>query len=166
MTCDTVLGVFQRSQEEHGIMSEASSSRNLGRSILALVAGIFAGLALTLGTDTVLHKVGFYPPLGEWTPSGPLAVATAYRIVYGIVGSYIVARLAPNRPMMLALISGGLGVVAAVIGAAVTWNKNLGPHWYSLALVFTALPCAWIGAKIRLSQLTASESAPSAEKQA
>src|SRR5206468_8417059 len=93
------------------------------------------------------------PPLGQWTPSGPLAVATAYRIVYGIIGAYIVARLAPNRPMLHALISGAIGVVASAAGAAATWNRNLGPHWYSVALIITAMPCAWAGGKIRLTQL-------------
>jgi len=132
-------------------MSE--SQGRIGRSILALVVGIAVGIILTLITDAVLHKVGFFPPLGQWTPSGPLAVATAYRCIYGILGAYIVARLAPHSPMGHALISGVIGVVATTIGAAVTWNKNLGPHWYSIALIITALPCAWVGAKIRLAQL-------------
>jgi hypothetical protein len=146
------------------MMSDAQSSRNLGRSMLAVVAGILAGIALTLVTDAILHKIGFFPPLGEWTPSGPLAVATAYRIVYSILGSYVVARLAPNRPMMHALISGAIGVVASAAGAAATWNKNFGPHWYPVALILTALPCAWAGAKIRLVQLSALGSAPSAQR--
>ena len=144
-------------------MPDAQSSRNIGRSILAVVAGILAGIALTLVTDAVLHKIGFFPPLGEWTPSGPLAVATAYRIVYSILGSYIVARLAPNRPMMHALISGAIGVVASAAGAAATWNKNFGPHWYPVALILAALPCAWAGAKVRLAQLRALESARPAQ---
>src|SRR5690348_13894561 len=97
------------------------SRGNIGRSILALFIGIAAGIILTLVTDAVLHKAGYFPPLGQWTPSGPLAVATGYRVVYGIIGAYIVARLAPNAPMLHALISGALGVVASAAGAAVTW---------------------------------------------
>lgn len=135
-------------------MSE--TQRHFGRSILALVVGIAAGIILTLITDAVLHKVGFFPPLGQWTPSGPLAVATAYRCIYGILGAYIVAWLAPNKPMLHALISGALGVIASAAGAAVTWNKNYGPHWYAIALIITALPCAWVGGKIRLAQKRAS----------
>jgi hypothetical protein len=144
-------------------MPDAQSSRTLGRSILAVVAGILVGIALTLLTDAILHKIGFFPPLGESTPSGPLAVATAYRIVYSILASYIVARLAPSRPMMHALISGAIGVVASIAGAAATWNKNFGPHWYPVALILTALPCAWAGGKIRLAQLRSLESARSAQ---
>lgn len=131
----------------------AESQGHIGRSILALFIGIAAGIILTLVTDAVLHKAGYFPPLGQWTPSGPLALATAYRIVYGILGAYIVARLAPNKAMGHALISGVLGVLASAVGAVVTWNKNLGPHWYPIALIVTALPCAWVGAKIRLGQM-------------
>jgi uncharacterized membrane protein len=135
------------------MMSESPSQRNIGRSILALVAGIVVGIAVTLITDAILHKVGFYPPLGVWTPSGPLTIATAYRLVYGILGAYIVARLAPTAPMGHALISGAVGVVATTAGAIATWNSNLGPHWYPTALIITALPTAWVGGKIRLGQM-------------
>ena len=86
---------------------------------------------------------------------GLFALATAYRIVFGILGSYVMARLAPNRPMQHALIGGIIGVIASSVGAAVTWNHvpSLGPHWYSIALAITALPCAWAGGQLRLMQL-------------
>ena len=136
-------------------MSEEQPSRHIGRSIMAVVVGILAGIIPTLITDAVLHKAGFYPPFGEPTPGPPLAVATAYRIVYSIFGSYIVARLAPNRPMLHAMISGAIGVMVSTAGAIATWNRDLGPHWYPIALIITALPCAWAGGKLRLMQLAA-----------
>ncbi len=77
-------------------------------------------------------------------------LATAYRLVYGILGSYIAARLAPNRPMFHALALGVIGLFASTAGAAATWDAGpaFGPKWYPLTLVATALPCAWIGGKI------------------
>ena len=134
-------------------MNQTPSSGHLGRSILAIVAGIVVGVVLTLITDAVLHRAGFFPPLGERTASGPLAVATAYRSVYSIFGSYVIAWLAPNKPMGHALISGWIGVIVSTAGAIATWNRDLGPHWYPLALIVTALPCAWAGAKLRIVQL-------------
>ena len=82
-------------------------------------------------------------------------VATAYRIVYGVLGSYITARLSPTRPMQHALIVGVVGLVLSSAGAAATWNAGpeFGPRWYPLALVATALPCAWLGGKLRVTQL-------------
>lgn len=82
-------------------------------------------------------------------------VATIYRIVYAIAGSYITARLARDRPMNHALALGVVGVILSVAGAVATWNA--GPafenKWYPLALIFSALPCAWLGGKLRVMQL-------------
>ena len=133
--------------------NQEPAQRDFWRSIRAVVGGIIVGVALTLLTDAVLHRAGYFPPLGQWTPNGPLALATAYRIVFSILGSYVVARLAPNRPMFHALIAGAIGVVASTIGAVATWNKGFGAHWYPIALILTALPTAWLGAKLWLMQL-------------
>ena len=43
-------------------MSELRLPRRIGRSIGAVVAGIFAGAILSLGTDGVLHVVEVFPP--------------------------------------------------------------------------------------------------------
>ena len=130
-------------------------SGSLGRSIGAVIAGIVTAVALTLVTDSVLRAVGFFPPEGQPASDGPLAVATLYRIVFGVVGSYVSARLAPNRPMWHAMIPGILGFVVSIVGAAATWNRGaeFGPHWYPLALIVTALPCAWLGGWLRERQL-------------
>jgi peptidoglycan/LPS O-acetylase OafA/YrhL len=122
-----------------------------------VLAGIFVGIVLTLGTDELLHIAAVFPPWGQSMVGydGALLLATAYRVVYGIVGSYIIARLAPNRPMRHALIGGVIGLIVSVVGAVATWNSGpaFGPHWYPIALVVTALPCAWVGGKLRLMQL-------------
>lgn len=106
-----------------------------------MLAGIVAGVVPTLATDMVLHAAGVFPPVGQTPSDASLLLATAYRIVYSIGGSYVTARLAPDRPM---------GLIVCIIGAVATWNRPaFGPHWYPIALVVTALPCAWAGAKIR-----------------
>jgi hypothetical protein len=130
-------------------------SGSVGRSIGAVVAGIVITVALTLVTDLALYAVGIFPPAGQPARNGPLALATAYRVVFGILGSYVSARLAPDRPMWHAMIPGILGFVVSVVGAAATWNRgsSFGPHWYPLALIVTALPCAWVGGWLRERQL-------------
>jgi peptidoglycan/LPS O-acetylase OafA/YrhL len=87
---------------------------------------------------------------------GALLLATVYRTIYNVGASYITARLAPRRPMLHAMIGGFLGLAACIAGAVGTWNKGpaFGPHWYPLALVVLALPSAWVGGKLRLSQLS------------
>jgi hypothetical protein len=71
----------------------------LGEALSALLAGIFAGGILTVATDIVLHVTGVFPPWGQPTGDALLLLATAYRIPFSIAGSYVVARLAPYRPM-------------------------------------------------------------------
>lgn len=83
-------------------------------------------VALTLVTDAWLHKRGVFPPLGEYTPDKPLVLATAYRVIFGIVGSYLTARLAPYRPMKHALIGGAIGMVLGVVGAIATLESESG----------------------------------------
>jgi hypothetical protein len=88
---------------------------------------------------------------------GALLLATVYRTVYGVAASYIIARLAPDRPMQHALVGVVVGLAVSIVGAAVTWNKGpaFGPHWYPLALVVLAMPQSWAGGKLRLMQVPA-----------
>jgi len=78
-----------------------------------------------------------------------LVLALAYRSIYAVAGGYVTAMLAPNRPMRLAIILGIIGVVVSILGAIATWGKELSPHWYPIALIITALPCAWLGGKLK-----------------
>jgi hypothetical protein len=132
-------------------------SKNTWISIGAVLAGMLTGIVLSLGTDVVLHTARVFPPWGQPVSGALLLLATVYRTVYGVAGSYIAARLAPHRPMLHALVLGTLGLAVSIVGAAVTWNMGpaFGPHWYPVALVVLALPTAWIGGKLCESQLRA-----------
>ena len=92
------------------------------------------GIILSLGTDLVLNVIDVFPALGEPMSDPLLLLATAYRTLYGVVGGYIAARLAPDRPTIHALALGVLGLVASAWGAVVTWNKGpaYGHSWYPL----------------------------------
>ena len=132
-------------------MRESGQGKNVGRSIWAVVAGFLAVVILSIGTDAGLHAAGIFPGLGQRRSDGLFVLATIYRTIYGVVGSYITARLAPYKPMKHALIGGAIGMVLATIGALATWNKDLGPHWYPVALIVGALPTAWVGARLHLT---------------
>jgi hypothetical protein len=120
------------------------------RSIGAVIAGLAAIFAVTTATDMVLHATGIFPPFGQPMSDGLFVLALLYRIVYGIGGSYLTARLAPDRPMGHALALGLVGLALSIAGTVATWGKGpeFGPKWYALAVAATAIPCAWAGGKI------------------
>lgn len=90
-------------------MSEAPHPPQTGRSIGAVLAGLLAVVILSIGTDLVLHAAGAFPRIGEPMSNALFLLATAYRTVYSVAGSYLAARLAPDRSMKHALILGGIG---------------------------------------------------------
>jgi uncharacterized membrane protein len=126
------------------------------KSLGAVVAGFLFIVILSTLTDVLMHATGIFPPWFQYMSDSLFLLATAYRIVFSILGSYLTAWLAPNRPMLHALILGAIGVVLSTVGAAATWNKGreFGPRWYPIALVVLSLPLAWLGGKLRVMQLT------------
>ena len=136
-------------------MSETQPPRRILRRIGAVLASMLAVIILSIGTDMVMHASGVFPPFGETMADALFLLATAYRIAYGVAGGYIAARLAPDRPMQHALVYGAIGLVVSIVGAMATWDAGpaFGPRWYPLALVATAMPCAWAGGRLRGMQL-------------
>jgi hypothetical protein len=132
------------------MMSQENQPRRLGRSIGALLAGFVVVVVLSLGTDVVMHVTGIFPSWGQPMNDGLFLLATVYRTVFGVVGSYITARLAPYRPMAHSLVGAVVGMIIATVGAIATWSKGpeFGPHWYPVSLIVIGLPTAWAGARI------------------
>lgn len=130
-------------------MTASPAARRLGRSALAVLAGIVAIFVLSLGTDAALHATGTFPGWNQPMSDGLFALATAYRIPFQVLGCYLTARLAPDRPMGHALALGAVGLVLSTLGAVASWNAGLGPHWYPILLVASSLPCAWAGGKLQ-----------------
>jgi hypothetical protein len=125
------------------------------RRVGALFAGLLLVVTLSTATDAVLHATALYPPAGQPMSDALFLLATAYRLAFGTLGSLVAARLASVRPMWHAVALGGVGTVLALAGLVATWKAvpALGPRWYPVALVVTALPCGWLGG--RLAEATA-----------
>jgi len=135
--------------------------RRIGRSVLALLAGFVLVVVLSIAADAVLHAAGVYPPLGQPMSAGLLLLATIYRAVFAVAGSYTTARLAPHHPMEHALFGGFIGLLLGLAGAIAQWNRpdTIGAHWYPVALVVLSLPQAWLGGKIVTMQARAGATA-------
>jgi hypothetical protein len=134
------------------LTSAATPVRSRGfRSVGAILAGLFFNAFLSSATDMLLVAVGVFPPLRDFgNPAAYgdslLLLALIYRTLFGVLGCYVTARLAPSRPMTHAIALGCIGLTVGVIGAVVAWETWT--HWYSLAIIAVTLPSAWIGARI------------------
>jgi hypothetical protein len=117
------------------------------KNIGALFLGFLITVILTLVTDLILFKAGIMKtnPFSD-NPSWMIVVIIIYRCIYNTTGSYFTAKFAAMRPLRLAMIGGYIGLVISLTGLIVKWDVP--PHWYGIALVLTALPCAWTGGKL------------------
>lgn len=119
------------------------------RSIIAVLAGLVFIFVTHIGTDQILHAQGVFPPEGQAMHDPWLnALALFYRCFYSVLGCALTAALAPRAAMAHALTLGGIGTALASLGAYAMIPLNLGPMWYPVALAASALPCAWVGAKL------------------
>ena len=124
----------------------ATLSPSTYRRVGAVFAGLFAVFAVTTATDIVLHATRVYPEWGPNMSDALYGLAAAYRVAYGVLGGYVTARFAPDKPMAHAFALGLVGVALSAIGCAVMWG--VGPVWYPLAVMATALPCSLAGGRL------------------
>jgi hypothetical protein len=131
----------------------ASRIGRWARSAGAVLGGMLASAALALGTDEVLHLIGLFPPIDQVTHEAPRFVAaTSYRVIYAVLGFYLVARLAPSHPWRHVWMAAAMGLIASMAGVVATMTRDMGPLWYPVTLAVTTLPCAWLGGALRARQ--------------
>lgn len=116
---------------------------NLLKSTWAVFAGFLLVVILSIATDLLLTKAGVMKQPFDQNSTFFISLVVVYRSLYGIAGSFLTARLAPNRPMKHSLTGGMIGLVITTVGTIAMWDQP--PHWYPISLIVTTLPCAWLG---------------------
>ena len=86
----------------------------VGRSILAVVAGALTGIIFPCAR--MLFCGSGWMPAGLPASDRMLLLATIYRTIYGVLGAYVAARLAPYRPMLHAIVLGCHWILRQHIG--------------------------------------------------
>ena len=123
---------------------------NILKSIGAVLAGPVFIFITHSGTDFILESLGiFTPPTQRFDTTWMVVTALIYRAAFSVAGCYLTAWLAPSKPMLHALILGGIGLVLSTVAAIVTIPMDLGPAWYPIALAVISLPCGRLGGKLR-----------------
>lgn len=123
------------------------------RSIAAVVVGFVLIAALSLGADLVLRQAlpTAFDAAGRTESVPLLLLIMGYVGLFAVSGCYLTARLAPRRPMLHALVLGGLGLAFNVAGTVAMWDTA--PAWFHVASLLLVMPYAWIGGRLRQVEL-------------
>jgi hypothetical protein len=112
------------------------------------VRSLFAGFAVVVmthtGTDEIMHSTGIIPRGAMWNPWHNL-LALTYRCLFTVAGGFVTAWLAPRARMRHVVILAVIGTLGGFAGVMMSWDMNLGPRWYPIALAVTAFPAVWLG---------------------
>jgi hypothetical protein len=139
------------------------------RNILAVIAGLFVGSLVNMAIIQLNMRVLFPVPEGvdlrdmeQLTAHMQTLPVTAFLVVMvahlgqAFVGGWVAARLAAVRPMILAMIVGGVSL-AGGISAMLMID---GPGWMAVELPLY-LVAAWLAGSIELRRRAGLEDAPS-----
>ena len=125
-------------------------NKNIFKSIGAILAGFIAVFILSVVTDLILEKTGFFPPQTQIHAWWLLMIALIYRTIYTVIGGYITASLAPNHPIRHALILGILGLIFGTLGVIANLDKSTpSTLWYPIMIVVLSVPSVWFGGKLK-----------------
>lgn len=123
------------------------------RLVFAIMTAILINFILATAIDMGFHAAGIYPPYGQpMMDSGLMAIAMSYRMLITIFAAYITAMIAREKAKTAIYFTGILGTILWLIGAIVGWD--LGPAWYHITGIVSALPLALLGWKIYERQST------------
>lgn len=117
------------------------------RLILAIITGMVVITLLSVGTDHIFHITHVYPPYGvPMYNAGLLLLATAYRFVFQVLGSWLASAIARSRASAAVWTMGIVGVVMWIAGMIAM--KDAGPAWYPLLGAALSIPSSLLGRQI------------------
>ena len=141
---------------EDGNAPAGSGGKHLRRSTLAVAAGFVLPLILSRSADILLESTGVFPTVAQQRADGfdvlwMNILALCYRMAFGVLGGYVTAALAPNRPArhvhLLAIIATAVAVISNLAVATIPATANVLPAWFAVALVLIAYPSTWLGGR-------------------
>ena len=124
--------------------------KTIFKSIGAILAGFVLGAILSLGTDLLMDKMGIMSMDNfNQTPFLIICLVIVYRFIFNVIGCYLAAKLAPNKPMKHVIIMGVIGTVLCLLASFEMWNNAI--PFYNIAIILISLLSAWLGGKLYIS---------------
>jgi hypothetical protein len=125
------------------------------RSLLAVALGYVVMLVAVVGGDMVLTALA--PSLMPQPGVPPDPVYFVFNLSTGAffmgIGAYVTALLAGRSEMKHALGLGALAIAMSIVSMVKYAGEQ--PLWYSIALMFLAIPSALVGGHFRVRQVEA-----------
>jgi len=117
------------------------------RLILAVVTAFVITGVLSSAVDHVFHVTGVYPPYGApMFETNLLLLASSYRLIFQVLGAYVMAIVAREKAVAGGWIVGILGTLLWAVGGY--FMRDFGPMWYSLVGALLSIPSVLLGVKL------------------
>lgn len=120
--------------------------KTVPHSILAFLVAIAVTFALSYGTDAILIATNLMESGALPDSVAVVMLIIAYRTAYNVLGAYILAKLAPKRPMLHVMILGTFGVLGSL--STMFAMPDYSTAYYPIILSLLVLPSVWAGAKL------------------
>lgn len=125
---------------------------NMFKSIGVILLAFIVNALLSVLTDFLLETIGILPdPEKGLFETWAILLSLSYRVIYTIVAGIIIARLAPGKPMMHALILGIIGVTITLLAVTNPEFAQKSKLWFGYTLAAITIPSLWLGVKINLN---------------
>jgi peptidoglycan/LPS O-acetylase OafA/YrhL len=112
---------------------------NVGRIILAILAGYTVNALLVAATEQLLPRL--VP--GKHYFVVDLSTQCLYEVAAGYLCS-VIAKPSQRRTAVFGLVV--LGLLVGTVSLITSWKAE--PHWYGITLLCVWAPCVWIGSSL------------------
>lgn len=128
---------------------------NILKSIGVILLAFMVNALLSVLTDFLLEQIGVLPnPEKGLFETWAILLVLSYRAIYTVFTGFIIARFAPNKPMLHALILGIIGTVITLLAVNNPEFVQKSKLWFGYTLAAITIPCLWLGVKIQESWTT------------
>jgi nitrate/nitrite transporter NarK len=124
--------------------------KNIFKSIGVILLAFIINALLSVVTDFLLESIGVLPaPEKGLFDTWAIILVLFYRGGYTILTGFIIAKLAPRKAMLYAIIVGIIGILITVIATNSPAFADKAPSWYGYTLAAITIPCLWLGVRIQ-----------------
>jgi len=120
------------------------SSRNAGRTGLAVIVAYLLNIILIVAADIVFLKL--MPPVDSVPRRSYLLADLIGQSVIQTLAGYVCCWIARGQTGALAFLA-AVGLVIGGFSLFHSWQNE--PHWYGIALLAVYFPCLWLGWNLR-----------------